>query len=184
MTAPRRRTVRFDWDYGYKLPLKGWDNYERRLSAGLIADLKEWLHYWEAGNPSDPDWPPDRPVWLARGRALRDRVQKELGAAVLVIFPMHEAEVLDVFTRWLLDHDWTVQGAASYADLVAECPGANARSSKPEATLSLHRKTSTSCTAGCSAGCNPQRKAPDTPSSYQRAWHHWLFRCPEKCGRC
>ena len=93
------------------------------MSAGLIADLKEWLHYWEAGNPSDPDWPPDRPVWLARGRALRERVQKELGAAVLVIFPMHEAEVLDVFTRWLLDHDWTVQREASDADLVAERPG-------------------------------------------------------------
>lgn len=104
----RRPTMMFEWDYGYQLPFRGWNNLEARLSARLTADLRSWLDEFEHTHPEQGL--PDPAGWLAAGRRLRDRVAAEMGPDVDVFFPTVREEVIAVFQSWLTANGWVVRG--------------------------------------------------------------------------
>lgn len=98
----------FDWDYGYTLPFRGWNNLEARLSPRLMADLRSWLDEFEHTHPEDGL--SDPAGWLAAGRRLRDRVAAEMGPEVDVFFPTVREEVIADFLSWLTESGWVPQG--------------------------------------------------------------------------
>jgi hypothetical protein len=80
--------VLFDWDYGYRLPLRSGrdEDLETHISAGLKDQLRSWLDVFERGNPSDPSHPGK--AWVEQGRALCSLVQAELGPDFTVRFAL------------------------------------------------------------------------------------------------